>query len=96
MGTSLNVSHPPAITVDALPEMIFSAALVMATLEEIHACIYLMFHSINNVVLINTAYSKHTYHIYTKYTQIYTNRKQYIKQSKYIHISPLQRYGHQY
>ena len=55
MGTSLNVSHPPAITVDAFPEMIFSAALVMATLEEIHACIYLMFHSINNVVLINTA-----------------------------------------
>jgi hypothetical protein len=38
MGTSLNVSAPPAITHEACPHRIFSAALVMATLEEMHAC----------------------------------------------------------
>jgi len=37
MGTSLKVSVPPAMTVEAFPDMIFSAALVMATLEEMHA-----------------------------------------------------------
>ena len=34
MGTSLNVSTPPAMIVEALPDRIFSAALVMATLDE--------------------------------------------------------------
>ena len=38
MGTSLNVSTPPVMIVEALPNRIFSAALVMATLEEMHAC----------------------------------------------------------
>lgn len=37
MGTSENVSDPPAIMVEALPERIFSAAEVMATLEEMQA-----------------------------------------------------------
>jgi hypothetical protein len=37
MGTSLNVSTPPAMTHDACPHKIFSTALVMATLEEMHA-----------------------------------------------------------
>lgn len=37
MGTSENVSAPPAIIQFACPEMIFSAAEVMATLDEMHA-----------------------------------------------------------
>ena len=37
MGTSLKVSTPPAMTVDAFPARIFSTALVMATLDEMHA-----------------------------------------------------------
>lgn len=37
MGTSENVSAPPAIMVDARPEIIFSAAAQIAALEEIHA-----------------------------------------------------------
>lgn len=38
MGTSEKVSAPPAMMADAWPDWIFSAADVMATLEEIHAC----------------------------------------------------------
>jgi hypothetical protein len=37
MGTSLKVSTPPAMTHEACPQRIFSTALVMATLEEMHA-----------------------------------------------------------
>ena len=39
MGTSLKVSTPPAMTVEAFPARIFSTALVMATLDEMHAYI---------------------------------------------------------
>ena len=79
MGTSLNVSHPPAITVEALPEMIFSAALVMATLEEIHACIYSTIHSVSNVV-VNRYCKKRmyiSYIIYKAYTKLH--KQSYIK-----------------
>lgn len=38
MGTSEKVSAPPAMMQEAWPEMIFSAADVMATLDEMHAC----------------------------------------------------------
>ena len=41
MGTSLKVSTPPAMTVEAFPARIFSTALVMATLDEMHACFIL-------------------------------------------------------
>lgn len=39
MGTSEKVSAPPAITTDACPDWIFSAADVMATDDEMHACL---------------------------------------------------------
>lgn len=38
MGTSLNVSAPPAMTTDAWPVLILSAAAQIAAFDEMHAC----------------------------------------------------------